>query len=410
MIGRLPPEQGHRLLNDLQSMPPHAVERPCKVVLLTEIISPYRIPVFNALARIEQVDLHVIFLAETDATQRQWLIYKNEIQFSYEVLESWRRRVGGYHLLLNRGLAASLRRARPDAIICGGYNYLASWQTLWWARRNRVPLLLWSESTLADRRNRHRLIEFLKRQFMKNCQAFVVAGKSSQEYVRKFGAADTSIFMAPDAVDTEFFAARAAEVGEERETCRQSLGLPPRFFLFVGRLVQEKGVFDLLHAYSALPEDVRRAIGLVFAGDGVDRNRLEREAAPLAAGAVKFPGFIQREALPDYYALADAFVFPTHSDPWGLVVNEAMACSLPIICSQAAGCAADLVTDGWNGRLVRAQDMSQLQSALFELAQDADLRQRMGANSWERIQLYSPAACAAGLASATQSSGVRCHD
>ncbi len=60
-----------------------------RLTITTEIIAPYRIPVFNALAEHPEIDLHVIFLAETDPTQRQWLVYKNEIRFSYEVLPSF---------------------------------------------------------------------------------------------------------------------------------------------------------------------------------------------------------------------------------------------------------------------------------------------------------------------------------
>ena len=65
-----------------------------RVVILSEIIAPYRIPVFNALAEREEAELHVIFLSESDASLRQWRVYKDEIRFSYEVLPSWRRRLG----------------------------------------------------------------------------------------------------------------------------------------------------------------------------------------------------------------------------------------------------------------------------------------------------------------------------
>src|SRR5882757_1011730 len=101
-----------------------------RLALLTEIIAPYRIPVFNALARSEGIDLHVIFLAETDSSQRQWLIYKDEIQFSYEVLPSWRGRWRNWHILLNRGMWRALSRFRPSSILCGGYNHLAFWEAL----------------------------------------------------------------------------------------------------------------------------------------------------------------------------------------------------------------------------------------------------------------------------------------
>jgi len=97
-----------------------------RVVILTEIISPYRIPVFNALAQTPGIDLHVIFLAETDATMWQWKIYSEDIQFSYEVLAHWRRRVRGYNVLLNRGVAAALAKAKPAVMVLGGYSYIAA--------------------------------------------------------------------------------------------------------------------------------------------------------------------------------------------------------------------------------------------------------------------------------------------
>ena len=88
-----------------------------RVVIITEIIAPYRIPVFNALAQHDGIDLHVIFLAENDCTQRQWLVYKEEIRFPYQVLRSWRRRVGRHSLPAELGsgscAAASGTRFHP---------------------------------------------------------------------------------------------------------------------------------------------------------------------------------------------------------------------------------------------------------------------------------------------------------
>jgi glycosyltransferase involved in cell wall biosynthesis len=371
-----------------------------KTVILTEIIAPYRIPVFNALARRAGVDLHVIFLAETDKALRQWRIYTDEIRFSYEVLPSWRWRAGKRSLLVNLGLWSAFNAASPQTILCGGYNYPSSWESLWWARRRSVRFVLWTESNERDRRSGRSAVESLKRYFVRSCDAFVVPGKSSFAYLRTLGASDHVIFTAPNAVDNTFFTTQAAAARVHATEFRHKLKLPLRFILFVGRLVPEKGVFDLLRAYAKLESGLRSEVGLVFAGDGVSKEELVQQARRISPGAVCFPGFAQREDLAGLYALAETLVLPTHSDPWGLVVNEAMACGLPIIVSSVAGCSADLVEDGWNGYVVPPQDSERLSVAIDSLLRQPGLKQGMSARSLERIRHYSPEACADGLAAA----------
>src|SRR6202035_4244612 len=189
-------------------------------------------------------------------------------------------------------------------------------------------------------------------------------------------------------------------VREDAAIHREALGLPPRFFLYAGRLVREKGVFDLLHAYSTLQPELRKNVGLVFVGDGPEKSALVQYAGATNSGSIHVVGFAQREELAAYYALADVFVFPTHTDPWGLVVNEAMACGLPVIASQAAGCVVDLVANGRNGRIVSVGNVQELACAMSDLALDAGLRALMGRRSRERIEQFSPEAWAAGMANA----------
>ena len=371
-----------------------------KTVILTEIIAPYRIPVFNVLARRAGLDLHVIFLAETDEALRQWRVYKNEICFSHQILPSWRWRAGRSGFLINRGLWSALDKASPQVIICGGYNYVASWEALLWARRHRVAFVLWSESNGRDARRGRAWVESLKAYFLRHCDGFVVPGKASFEYLRSLGSPEARILTAPNAVDNSLFAIQAENTSAHATEFRKKLKLPSRFILFVGRLVPEKGVFDLLEAYAKLEGSLRSEVGLVFAGDGVSRQELAQQAKRITPGTVCFPGFAQREDLAGLYALAETLVLPTHSDPWGLVVNEAMACGLPIIVSSVAGCSTDLVEDGWNGYVVPPRDAERLSVAINSLVRQPELKQRMSRHSSERIRNNSPEACADGLAAA----------
>jgi len=377
-----------------------------RLVLITEIIAPYRIPVFNALARRSDLDLHVIFLAETDETLRQWHVYKDEIQFSYQILPAFRWRVGKHNILVNRGLRSALSKQKPQTIICGGYSYAASWEALLWARLHHIEFILWSESTGEDTRERWPLVEWCKTYFLRHCDRFVVPGKASLDYLRLLTSATTEIVTAPNAVDNSWFAVQAGNTRSHAAEFRMKMKLPSRFILFVGRLVPGKGVFDLLAAYAKLDSCLRSEVALVFAGDGISRAELTRHATQITPGAVYFPGFAQREDLAGLYALAEVLVLPTHSDPWGLVVNEAMTCGLPIIVSNVAGCSADLVKDGWNGYVVPFQDSDKLSAAIDSVVRHRELRQQMSARSLERIQDYSPEACADGLAAAANYASV----
>jgi glycosyltransferase involved in cell wall biosynthesis len=375
-----------------------------RLLILSEIISPYRIPVFNALAKHAGIDLRVVFLAETDTVLRQWQVYKDEIHFPYQVLGSWRLRTGPYNLLLNWGLRSSLRKFLPETIICGGYNYFASWEALAWRRRHNAELILWSESNQHDTRTRHPWVESLKSRFLSGCDSFVVPGIASREYLQSLGAARENIVTAPNAVDNAWFRKQVENARTRPSDFRMRHGLPNKFLLFVGRLIREKGIVDLLEAYAKLDRETRSNVGLVFAGNGPCRRALEREARKIDSNGICFPGFAQREDLAGLYALAEALILPTHSDPWGLVVNEAMACGLPIIVTNVAGCTADLVEDSWNGYVVPARDSQRLSAAIASLLRDSDLRQQMGNRSSERILNYSPEACAQGLAAAALAS------
>ncbi len=372
-----------------------------RLLLVTEIIAPYRIPVFNALAACDDIDLHVIFLSETDPILRQWHVYKDEIRFSYEVLPAWRYRWGKHNLLVNVGVTAALERQDPQAILCGGYNYVASWQAAWWAGRNKVPLLLWSESTRHDLRRRWRMIERMKVCFARRCVAFVSAGTSSHDYLAALGAPYERIFGAPNAVDVNFYATHGAKARSAAAEVRRGYALPERYFLYAGRLIAEKGVFDLLAAYAKLEPHKRSEIGLVFAGDGASRLQLAKQAAAIHPGYVVLAGFVHREKLAELYALSDALVLPTHSDTWGLVVNEAMACGLPVIATDVAGCVPDLVEDGDNGFIVPARNVGALAGAMTRLS-DLKTVARMGARSASRILAFTPEACAEGMAKAVR--------
>ena len=167
--------------------------------------------------------------------------------------------------------------------------------------------------------------------------------------------------------------------------------LPEEYFLFVGRLAEEKNVTGLIKAWL----DYRAQGGawsLVLAGDGPERKAVEDL---LAGSAHRDEVFLlghksSRELIP-LFAFARCFVLPSTREPWGLVVNEAMAACLPLIVSTRCGCAEDLVVEGENGFLFDPGDQNALVSCLLRTeALPEGERQRRGLSSAAKVSVYSP--------------------
>jgi glycosyltransferase involved in cell wall biosynthesis len=198
------------------------------------------------------------------------------------------------------------------------------------------------------------------------------------------------IFTGYDAVDNDYFAARADAVRFEAAHYRSAFQLPDHYFLSLGRFVAKKNLTVLIRAFHRLRDShPRENHHLVLVGSGEEEATLRRLCSELdlpvhdksklgkensgarhheeksgdERPAVHFYGFRQIEDNPVFYALADAFILPSVYEEWGLVVNEAMASGTPVIVSETAGCAEDLIERGLPADFAGPGIFSQLRQA-----------------------------------------------
>jgi glycosyltransferase involved in cell wall biosynthesis len=345
-----------------------------KVGLLTEIPAPYRIPLFNALA--ERVELRVMFLSERDPRRGFYELHRDEWRFDHRVLRGPQLRRGGRWFVLNRGVVRELRSFRPDAVAVGGWNQPAFWLALAYCRLRRIPLLVWIESTARDARSEARPLALARAAMVRGASGAYVPGTASAEYARSLGV--ELVQIAPNAVDASIFEQAAVDRS----------GRPGCSFLYAGRLDPEKGLDTLLAAFRDVPGV------LVLVGGGSDEASLRAAADE----RVRFEGPKDRDDLVAYYRDADVFVLPSHSEPWGMVLNEAAAAGLPLVATEEAGASHDLI-DG-NGLRVPAGDVDALRDAMSRLAADPELRAEYGARSREVARRFVPDAWADGVATA----------
>jgi len=284
-----------------------------------------------------------------------------------------------------------LERFQPDVLVCVGYADHEIHHAMRWAAEKRVAMVVCSDST-ADDEPRAWWKERLKREIVGLFSAGIVAGVRSADYLVSLGLERDRLFTAWDVVDNDYFA-EAAGAGQKREPSSP-------YFLTVARFVRKKNLERLLRAYARYVSAAGDlAWPLVLSGDGELRPELaaQVEAAGLL-NRVRFTGFAQYGQLPEHYAGAGAFILPSLSDQWGLVVNEAMASGLPVLVSERCGCAPDLVVDGENGFVFSPTDVSQMSTILSRMANlSAERRDRMGGRSREIISRFNLEAFARGL-------------
>lgn len=343
-----------------------------RLAVLTEIPAPYRIPLFNALA--DRVDLTVLFLRERNPL-RPYRLHADEFRFSWLVLPGVDVTLGGRWIVFNRGTRRALGAARPDLLLLGGWNQPAFWTAVAWARPRRVPFVLWVESTGRHRRSSR--LETVKRRLLRSVAACVVPGTASRAYLLGLGVPSERIAVAPNAVDPAIFGAGSARTSRHERLV----------VLAVGRLAPEKGFDVLLQAVAGLSVEV------VLAGSGPEEARLRALAGP----DVLFLGHVDRDDLPALYAEADVFVMPSRSEQWGMALNEAALAGLPLVSTDAAGAAHELIENGVNGFRLPTGDVEALRDALLRLTEDPELRAQMGARSRELAAQFTPDAWADAL-------------
>ncbi len=285
------------------------------------------------------------------------------------------------------------------AVAIPGWSNLAALAALRWCTKHNVACLVMSESGASDK-SRSRWSEWLKSTILTLCSTALAGGSRHRDYLIALGFEPERIFLGYDAVDNNHFARGAQAARANANGVRACLSLPETYFLASARFLPRKNLVTLLRAYADYGRRAAAAAwDLVLLGGGPLRSQLIAECERLGiTSRVHLPGFRQYDELPMYYALAGAFVHVSMSEPWGLVVNEAMASGLPLIVSKKCGCVPELLEEGRNGFSFSPQDVDELAALLLRTAAlSASERELMARASLEIIASWSLERFADGL-------------
>jgi glycosyltransferase involved in cell wall biosynthesis len=363
------------------------------VVLLHQQYGPYHVARARALETRLRGRVHFVQLASNEQSH-PWEVADSSPHIRTVLPGAFEQLAGAK---LASRLGAVLDTIRPDVVVIAGYAVPAMREAARWCRRHDAASILLCDSHHVDR-PRVRFKEWAKRVWIsRHFQSAFTAGASSAAYARDLGFATSQIWRGYDVVDNAFFE-QAATAGRARgQLLFRKLGLPEHVFLYVGRFNHEKNLDGLLDAMQAYRRrSGARAWGLLLVGDGPEREALEERVRSVQPG-VAMTGFKQASELAELYGAASGFILPSLSEPWGLVINEAMAAGLPILASDRVGAMFDLVFPGINGYVFNPESRDDMVEAMLRLSSDQVDREAMGKASRRLVAGYTPETWAAAL-------------
>jgi glycosyltransferase involved in cell wall biosynthesis len=356
------------------------------IALVTNVLAPYRVPLYARLA--ERYGVEVLCYGGGADYIPSWF---GELDTQLAAAPFPARRLDGPRA----ALALGGRYRAAIASVAGGMMLPATYLGM---RARRRPFVLWASVWAHPRGSATAALAFpLVRHIYRHADAVVAYGPHVSRYVGREDA-----IVAPQSVEAELFGRPVAP--EEIAAWRAEHDLPDGpLVLFVGRLVEEKGIEELLNAWQLL----HRRATLVVIGDGPLAARVA------GAAGVRHLGSFPRNRLPIAYAAADLVVVPSiptprFREPWGLVCNEALHQATSVVATTAVGAAAGgLVRDGETGLVVPPRDPRALADAIDRVLEDASLRARLGTAGKAALAAYTYDAMADAFGAALARAGAR---
>lgn len=269
---------------------------------------------------------------------------------------------------------------KPTILNVTGYFDWAQILLMTYARLRGVKVVLSSESSAFDR-DRSAMKETIKKWVLSQADVFFCFGKSSAHYLLKLGIPRSRITVRHAAVIDEEI------IGNNFLEAKKHFRKTSRNFVYVGRLAPEKNLELLVSTFLKVSTKDATPWGLILVGEGPSRPSLEKIAADHPH--IHFAGGHPWYKVPEWLAQSDVLVLPSKSEPWGLVVNEAMVCGMPVIVSNKCGCVRDIVKNGENGFTFRPGSEKELETALTYFIENPEKIDDMGARSRRIIEPFA---------------------
>ncbi len=349
-----------------------------RVLFLTNIASPYRVQFFDELGKYMDVTVLLYDRSEQHSTRNTAWFEDGEGGFHQVQLTKRAATIGGENLCLD--VIPWLKKSYDAIVICG-YSSPTAMLAMAYLRLKKIPFYIEVDGGLIREESKPKYL--LKKTLVSSACRWISSGKWTTKFLVHYGAKEDGVFAYPFSSLTEGDILPRIAAPEEKVELRCKLNIPEKkMVLAIGQFIHRKGFDVLLRAAASLDQDT----GVYIIGGEPPEEYLQMQK-DLNLTNVHFVSFQKKPVLMQYYQAADLFVLPTREDIWGLVINEAMACGLPVVTTDKCVAGLELIQDGINGYIVPVEDDKALADKICAVLNGDPAK--MGAAALESIRPYT---------------------
>lgn len=280
---------------------------------------------------------------------------------------------------------------KPDLVILCGYSPLLHAKLSWLLKSKGVRIGLRSDNTLQHSRfegGKGLVKRLLLPLWLRRYDTWHPVGTLAGEYLKRIAGAKRPVHYFPYSADNDWFAVQAERHSEHRCDIRKQMGIHDKDFVVLG-IMKWNEREDPLTLINGIKQVVKtgKPVRLILLGDGPLRREI-KEAAAEMGDSIFMPGFLPYSHLPKYYAVSDVFVHPAVGEPWGVSVNEAMACGVPVVAAEGVGAGRDLIISGKTGYTFPNGDSRALAEVLHKLHSGKEKIRAMGEAARHQVKKW----------------------
>lgn len=353
-----------------------------RIAMVTNIPAPYREDTHILLNEKYGLNYRVFYCAMTEPN-RLWKI--KEANYSKIFLKRNEVTLLGKSIYINIDIIKQLIKFNPDVVITAGFSPTMLLAFLW-TKIKAKKHLTFTDATIQSEGNLSFAHRWVRRAVFFYTSAFIGASKKSLDLYTKYKADRQKLFLSPLCIDNDFY--------------RKGMNLPKKYDLvFSGQFISRKMPFFFVEVVKIVNQHLPCKILLMGSGKLKDQVLRRLQEARID---YTYAGFVQQNDLPLYYGSAKVLFFSTNSDPWGIVANEACAVGLPVVTTEHAGVAHELVIHEKNGYVLPVETNAWAE-AILKLLTDTALYRRLSKKAIEQVQYYCQENAVRGIVAAVDS-------